>query len=237
MAPAQKMNELNAIYGRLWEESYPQFQNGVFQLDSLILSPEDQRRGITLLARITNPVDQEISCFLNDANSLEPHQYYYPASDLHLTILSIITCVEGFHLSSIDPQEYAEVIRNYCSQYHSFKIAFRGLTASNSCIMVQGFPDDDQLNSLREDLREGFSASHFCHSIDSRYPIKTAHSTVIRFQNPVGDSNSFVKLLEKYRDHEFGVLEVNQLELVFNDWYQTKSNTILLDRFCLAERQ
>lgn len=237
MAPVQNMSELEAIYDRLWEESYAQFRNGEFQLDNSILSPEDQRRGITLLARITNPVNREISRFSNAASSLEPDQYYYPPGDLHLTILSIITCVEGFHLSGIESQEYADIIRDCCSQFCPLKIEFRGLTASASCIMVQGFPDDGRLNNLRETLRERFSMSSLRHSIDSRYRIKTAHSTVIRFHKPIGDATSFVKLLEKYRDYDFGVLEVSQLELVFNDWYQTRSNTILLDRFHLSEQQ
>ena len=230
------MNELETIYDGLWGESSALFRKGMYQQDDLILSPEDQRRGITLLARITNPVKRQIQSFLEETKELEPHQYYYPASDFHLTILSVITCVNGFHLSRIEPEAYTNIIRKCCSRYQPFKIEFRGLTASTSCIMVQGFPEDDQLNSMRELLRKRFGASSLRHSIDSRYPIKTAHSTVIRFQKPISNSDSFYKLLENYRDHDFGILEVNQMELVFNDWYQTQSNTILLDRIRLADR-
>jgi hypothetical protein len=34
-----------------------------------------------------------------------------------------------------------------------------------------------------------------------------------------------MKTLTKYRDYDFGTLEVNSLELVFNNWYQNLSIT------------
>ncbi len=225
---------VDKIYNNLWCQSLELFQAGKYKLDPMIESIDDKRRGITLLARFTDSISNNIQQFLNEVKLLEPGQYYYPNCDFHLTILSIITCIQGFVLTDVQPGDYLEKLTMITREYQPFKIRFQGVTASPACIMVQGFPCDNQLNRIREDLRASFKNSNLKHSIDSRYPIKTAHSTVIRFQRPVRNASRFIKLLKKYRDWDFGVLEVNELELVFNDWYQKQANTEVLNQFRLG---
>ena len=99
--------------------------------------------------------------------------------------------------------------------------------------MGQGMAQNNQLNSMREKLRAGFKNSSLQHSIDARYTLKTAHSSIIRFQAPVKHSKRFISLLEKYRNFNFGTLQVSELELVFNDWYQKKQRGQLLYRLPL----
>ncbi|MNR38408.1 hypothetical protein D3C85_1565090 [compost metagenome] len=94
--------------------------------------------------------------------------------------------------------------------------------------MIQGFPTDESLNILRDKLRANFQKSALKQSIDSRYPIATAHSTVMRFQEKLDNPEKMIAVVEKFRDHDFGEFTVDKLELVYNDWYQRKSNTINL---------
>ena len=69
-------------------------------------------------------------------------------------------------------------------------------------------------------MRINFKKTTLETSIDKRYQIHTAHSTVVRFKNPLKHSSAYVEKLKKYRDYYFGITEVNQLQFVFNDWYQ-----------------
>lgn len=114
-----------------------------------------------------------------------------------------------------------------------FNIHFKGITASSSCILIQGFPENEQLSTLRNKLRENFKQSGLFVSIDTRYKIFTAHLTVMRFSLPLTNNQKLLELLDKYRDYDFGIYQLNQIELVFNNWYQQRSITQQLSYMCL----
>ena len=123
--------------------------------------------------------------------------------------------------------EYVEIIEKSLVDVNEIEIDFRGITLSPSAIMLQGFPTDNSLNILRDKLRDNFKNSSLNQSIDSRYSITTAHSTVMRFQKKL------IEIIEKYRNHNFGQFTVDKIELVFNDWYQREKNTVKLCDFYL----
>jgi 2'-5' RNA ligase len=225
---------LEQHYHQMWTYASHQFELGRFEYDELIDSPNDSRRGITLLARPPESMKIAIKSMLNDLQDTEPWQYYYPTTDIHLTGLSIISCYEGFTLNHININDYVDLVREVLHTYTSFKISFRGLTASPSCLIVQGFLMDDELTNIRNGLRDKFQTSNLQHSIDKRYSIQTAHSTIVRFKKPLLNPDSFLQKVKKYRNLDFGTFEVNELELVFNDWYQRASTTVVLERFSLG---
>jgi len=206
---------------------------GAAELDPLIDSPLDTRRGITLLARPPAAVTAAIEALLVDFRRLEPAQYYYPAGDMHLTILAIISCYAGFTLAGISPAAYREAVQRILLGCRPFRLTFAGLTASPSGIMVQGFPHDDGLTKLRNAAREHFQSSGLPQSIDQRYSLQTAHSTIIRFRQPLANPERLLAALAKHAQHFIGTFEVDTIELVCNDWYQRARNTVLLQHYSL----
>ncbi|WP_422360510.1 2'-5' RNA ligase family protein [Reichenbachiella sp.] len=211
-------NELEGRYKEMWENARSRFINGACSIDDSIDSNEDLRRGITLLARPNQEIKNSISSFQQELKKIEPNQYYQPSDDLHLTVLSIISCYAGFQLTQINSEDYERVVSECLSK--PMEIKFEGITASPSGILVQGFPEGDGLKKLRNELRKRFKSSQFQHSIDSRYKINTAHLTVMRFRKRIADFGEFVRLLDEFRNFSFGRMKVDQLDLVFNDWYQ-----------------
>ena len=153
---------------------------------------------------------------------------------MHITVLSIISCYDGFEISSICIREYIELIQKTITQTDSFSIRFKGITASPSCVMIQGFPEDETLNTLRESLRSSFHGSPLTSSIDKRYKLRTAHSTVIRFKHKLTDIGKYQERLNDYRNYDFGSFKTTSIDLVFNDWYQRKDNTQKLESFPLG---
>lgn len=220
-------------YNQLYKTSSETILNGNYSLDSKINDPSDSRFGITLLLRPSEKIKSNIQLFLNELKAVEPNQYYYPDSDIHITVMSIISCYEGFSLDKINVEDYIKIIEKSLEDLGEIKIEFRGVTASNSAIMIQGFPSDETLNNLRNKLRENFRNSTLEQSIDSRYSIATAHSTVIRFTEKLQNPEKLIEVVEQFRDDNFGEFTADKLELVFNDWYQRKENTILLKDFVL----
>jgi 2'-5' RNA ligase len=172
---------LTEHYEQLWCQALKEFEANRFQLDDLIDSSSDTRHCITLLARPSDQIKQAISGTLEEIKSTAPEQHYYPESDMHVTVLSIISCYPDFSLSGINVSEYSQLIGKVLRQTMPFSIIFEGLTAASDCIMVRGFPESNTLNSIRSQVRKTFKKSALPHSIDKRYRIHTAHSTFLRF--------------------------------------------------------
>lgn len=223
-------------YDALWDGALDAFAKNEVARDPCLLDPSrDARRGLTVLGRLGEEVSERICAFLDEGRSLEPDQYYYPRQDFHLTILSIITCRDGFDVARLHKQAYLELIAEAVARAGPIRVLFKGITASSACVMVQGFPLNDDLAVLRGQLRQRFKASGLEHSIDQRYTLDTAHSTVIRFKAPFADQARFVEYLKKYRDSEFGAAEIPQIEFVHNNWYMSNSMVSRVGLFTLGD--
>jgi hypothetical protein len=223
--------DLAKHYDGLYLDAVRKIKSGEYQTDNLIDSLSDNRFGITLLIRPNNQVKAKIVEFLKDLNVIEPGQYYYPKSDIHITVMSIISCYSGFDLSRISVEDYVALIEKSINGYKPFEIEFRGITASPSCVMIQGFLKDDTLNEIRDTLRVNFRNTNLEQSIDKRYSIQIAHSTVVRFRKELERKDDFINVLDRYRNFNFGTFCVDSLELVYNDWYQRKEKVKELCRF------
>ena len=225
--------DLKEHYDKLYQESIQKIQLDDYQVDKLIDSQNDRRFGLTLLLRPDDQVKTNIQKFLSSIRSIEPNQYFYPNSDLHVTVMSIISCYDGFNLNQIRIEDYVDIIKKSIRGIGCFSIEFNGLTASPSCLMVQGFVKNDSLNQVRDNLRIDFKNTDLEQSMDKRYMIQTSHSTILRLKNKLSDKESFLRKVNEYRDFDFGTFEVDTFELVFNDWYLRKEYVKTLYNFSL----
>lgn len=230
-----KNSKLVHIYDQLWTNTLAVISSKGFEYDPLIDSPLDNRFGITLLIRPSKDVNDAVQDFLASVKSIEPEHYFYPNPDIHVTVMPIISCYEGFQLRQINPQDYNDLLKGCLEGLPPFSIEFRGVTASPSCIMIKGFPLDDTLEEIRNRLRIAFKDSPLEQSLDKRYPLQTAHATVIRFKQPVQNQPAVLEQLDQCRDFYFGRFEVKELELVFNDWYQREDKVRKLFGFRVGE--
>ncbi|WP_163400341.1 2'-5' RNA ligase family protein [Flavobacterium fluviatile] len=219
---------LSEHYNSLFKTSSELILSEKYSIDSKINDDSDKRFGITLLIRPNEEISNNIQEFLKELKKAEPEQYYYPNSDIHITVLSIISCAEGFNLNQFSASEYVEIIEKSLVDVNEIEIEYRGVTLSPSAIMIQGFPSDNSLNMLRDKLRENFKNSSLQQSMDSRYTVTAAHSTVMRFQKKLQSPKKLIEVVEKFRNHNFGKFTVDKIELVYNDWYQRERNTINL---------
>jgi 2'-5' RNA ligase len=227
------MIKMNLIehYNTLYNDSVKDIRSDAYKTDFLIDSNSDNRFGLTLLTRPDDTVKNKIQVFLSDLKTIEPNQYYYPNSDIHVTVLSIISCYSGFHSEQIPISDYSALINNSLFNSNSFDVEFRGITASSSCIMIQGFPSDQTLERIRNKLRHNFKNSPLQQSIDTRYSINTSHATVSRFRTAFKRKTDYISVLEDYRNFYFGTFKVTLLELLFNDWYLKSEASKTLDKF------
>lgn len=227
--------DLQEHYDQLYIKSAKTILAGHYKLDPQLKNAPDSRFGITLLLRPSQKIKNNIQLFLEALKAIEPEQYYYSPIDMHLTVLSIISCYEGFTLDKIKREDYIEIVQKCLVDLDEIKINCKGVTASPSAIMIQGFPTDETLNNLRNTLRQHFKTSTLEQSIDSRYTLSTAHSTVVRFQEKLQNPAAFIRVIEEFRTYDFGSFSAENIELVYNDWYQRKSKTISLGDFPIGK--
>jgi 2'-5' RNA ligase len=223
--------DLKEHYHALYQDSIKKIQSDAYSIDQLIDSKNDKRFGITLLIRPDHSVKDRIQKFLSEIRSIEPNQYYYPDPDIHVTVISIISCYAGFNLGKIKVDDYIEIIKNSLKGMSRFKIEFKGLTASPSCLMVQGFPENNTLNEIRDNLRISFKDSGLEQSMDIRYAIQTAHMTIFRLKGKFENKKLFLKKTEAYRNFYFGTSMVDSMVLVYNDWYHREDRVKELYRY------
>lgn len=226
------MTTLKTHYNNLFQKSLQAIQATNFQVDNYLKNRQtDHRFGLTLLLRPSEMVKNNIQKFLSHLKTIEPDQYYYPNEDLHVTVLSIISCRAGFQLEQVQLEDYFKLIAQSLVNIPQFNLHFKGLTMSPSSVMITGFYETTALNDLRDNLRKHFKAADIEQSIDSRYRLFTAHSTVVRFQKEVQQKQAFIDLIQQYRDCDFGKMEVGEVEFVFNDWYQQRDLVQVLKKY------
>ena len=207
-------------YKKLYHDSIAKISSDNYHIDTLIDSKNDRRFGLTLIIRPSNEIKRKIQDFLKNFKEIEPNQYYYPNSDIHITVMSIISCYNDFDMSKIDVQKYIDLTKKCILKGIDLNITFKGITASPSGVMVKGFMNNNVLNDIRDRLRKEFKNSNLEQSLDKRYLIQTAHSTIIRFRKELSQKEKFLELLDNSINYDFGTFKVNKFELVYNDWYQ-----------------
>ncbi len=235
----QQEGVITNIYNDMWCRFATAVQQDQIKLDPYLTNLNaDTRRGISALSYLKHGNQatlKRINEFLQAVKALEPQQYYHPPEELHLTLLSVISCVANFQLADIDPVPYSEIFSAVIKQAEPIEICYQGVTASPDCIVIQGFPVGDGLAQLRDNLRDKLHQARVKVSFDSRYKLVTAHSTAVRFCYPLRSGQRLLKLCQQYRNYPFGTIQLRDFELVFNNWYQNLSETRVLSRCSLSD--
>ncbi|MCC4784654.1 hypothetical protein FCV63_13675 [Vibrio lentus] len=226
---------IQSIYDDMWQRFELALKHNEYELDLYLSDLEnDTRRGITALAYLNQgncSTVNEIIRFQKEVRELEPEQYYHPSNELHLTVLSVISCLPEFALTEIDVNPYIDVFRSALKNAGKIEIRYQGVSASPNCIVIQGFPTSDTLERLRNELRTQLTEAGVRVTFDSRYKLVTAHSSIIRFKAPLNNAQQLLALCQRYRNHDFGRVVLEDFELVFNNWYQNLDVTKSLAKY------
>jgi len=177
-----------------------------------------------------------VAVFLRELRHLEPNQYYYTASEFHLTVLSLFTATVNHAPFFAQTEHYISAVDSALRKVGPIWIEFKGITASPGTVMIQGFFANDALNDLRDVLRNQLQICQLAEGLDRRYRLETGHMTVARFRAPLCDSKRFATALEQARQRPFGTMSIGSLSLVKNDWYMTHQALETVKRYHLSAR-
>jgi 2'-5' RNA ligase len=223
------------IYEKLWQEATLAFEHGTVRLDTFLKNrPEDARRGITLVARPDAATRACVENFLDEIAAIAPEQHFYQPSEFHLTVLSVIPASESWRQTAQRLPEYLAVLDEVLKGRPPFSLSFRGVTATPEAVMIQGYPEDNALTQLRDELRAGLAGRGLGENLDRRYKIATAHLTVVRFATPMKDWKPLKSLLAANRYRDFGTTSFRALQLIEGDWYASANTVRTLRKYPLG---
>ncbi len=208
-----------SIYDRLWQKSAAALKSGGWRIDpNLRKGTQDPRRGVTLAARPDAGVRNRVEKFIREAAAICPGQHVYRPAELHLTVLAVIPGSESWRREIHRLPACRKVLDEVMKKRPAFSVKFRGVTVSPEAVLIQGFPQDDVLARLRDDLRSALRTAGMGGNLDLRYKITAAHLTVIRFSNPEAEWKRLRDFLRAHRQTDFGETRFRSLQLIWSDW-------------------
>lgn len=207
----------------MWDRAWPDVARGAVECDLHLAGGLDPRRGLTLIARPGPALAAQFEAVQDALIAADPRQYRQPLSDLHVTILSLFTVTDdsGPHLAR--RADYAAAARAAADDLPAFAIDFAGITISRGAVLARGFPRDGTLEALRARLRDALRARGLDGTLDQRYRLVTAHSTLLRFVAPPLEPARLAAALAALRNVPLGPMQVDSLQLVINDWYMSSA--------------
>lgn len=226
---------LASRYQQLWDGAIDQVRQGQVAIDPLLARREaDRRRCLTVLIRPSPAIQATVTAFLNELRGVDPEQYYYDASELHVTVLSLFTATLDYARLLARYDDYLEAVQVALTRAPVFEIEFTGVTLSREAVLIQGYPDNTVLNDLREALRRELRTRDLTERLDGRYLLQTAHITAVRFRESLRDSRLLGQILAQYRSYSFGRTQAEELHFVRNDWYMSRQSVEVLRRYSLG---
>ncbi len=228
------LTEAQGIYEQLWSKTAPLFKSGELRIDPFLRNrTSDRRRGVTLVAWPDAAAQRKVEKFLREAAAICPRQYFYQPAELHLTVLAVIPNSASWREQIRRLSVYRTILSDVLKNRRSFTVHFRGVTASPDAVMIQGFPVDDALTQLRDELRAAFRRHGLGDNLDRRYKIGTAHLTAMRFAEPEADWKRLLDFLRTHRETDFGETRFQSLQLIWGDWYASAKVVRLLQEYPL----
>jgi 2'-5' RNA ligase len=142
----------------------------------------DMRCGVNIICRPTVDVVDYIVSIQEYLRVFEPDQYYYPPSDLHLTLVEIChsrTPEEVFHIADVVGPETSRIAATASVP----KVDSPMLVFDSRAIALNFLPADGTLQNTRQSILEGLVNIGI--SVDSRHEAKSAHVTLMRYITPL----------------------------------------------------
>ncbi|MFZ0828313.1 MAG: 2'-5' RNA ligase family protein [Verrucomicrobiia bacterium] len=229
-----ELTEARRIYDQLWHKSTAALESDGLRVDlNLRNKTGDPRRGATLVARPDAGVRKRVEKFLSEVADICPGQHFYQPAELHLTVLAVIPGSEGWRKEIHRLPACRTVLDEVLKNRRAFPVKFRGVTVSPEAVLIQGFPQDEDLPRLRDDLRNALRDGGVGENLDRRYKITAAHLTVMRFSQPQADWKRLLDFLRAHRETNFGESTFRSLQLIWGDWCASAKTVRVLQEYQL----
>ena len=191
-----------------------------------LISPgTDQRCGLNIIARPTPEIVRRIQEIQREFQSIEPHQYFYPPGDLHLTLLEVCFGETLGKVQQTAAAILAEFGPHLLENDSSPTLEQPVIGYDRKGCALNFVPRDGSLASLRMKLSEQIERAGV--QIKTRYAPQSAHVTFLRFICSLATSEN--RLIDFMNQEMAGGNIVWPISEVFmtwgTNWYGMRSRT------------
>ena len=117
--------------------------------------------------------------------------------------------------------DYVACIEACAKKVQPFDIMLQGTTLSDNAVLINGYYEEE-LEKMRQLLRKNLWESHL--ELEERYETFSSHVSVARIKSCLSNPNEFVE--STITDVIFGKIHVDEMEMVFHDWYDSKKQVV-----------
>ncbi len=194
------------------------------------LDPAGPNRGYVLRIDVSQffpQYEELVSRFVD----LEPDQYYFPRSDLHITVFEFVSARPDYLAHEPHLEIFRAVCQKVLANWGSFEISLRGTVFTRTSGIVAGI-DNDRLIEIRSELRSELH-SRGVQPLE-RYESRSAHVSFMAFRESLRSPEKFLALVEATKDLDLGRIHVSEMELVEQDWFSRAANRRTLGTYRLG---
>ncbi len=215
------------LYDSIYNNNIAKIESGDIAVDDYLVGNRiDSRRGISLIIPIL-PLPDTYSQVVSSLQKIDPAQYYYPISDLHVTIFDFIQARENFTWNEELEKTFTAASMEALHTIEEFPLTFEGIVFSNAAGIIQGY-DNDILVGIREKIREFLKKNGIRN--DERYASESAHITFARFADRLSKPEKLCTFIDENRETKIGRVKVTEIELVEHDWYNRVSTKRIIHK-------
>lgn len=218
---------LEAAYERLWDDGRSALEAGVTSPEPAV-EEGSPRWGVSAVLRPVGTVADALAEAAREADSRAGGGHIvYAAGGLHVTVRSI----EGYRsdVPRDDPRvaEYGRILRGAARDLGPVAIEFRGIVATPTAVLVQGFPVGEALAELREAMHDGLVGAGLPLGPEAAQRRETAHATLLMVTRRLPDPAAFAAYVDERRRVPFGTCTFDAVDLV--RYRRAATNVALVD--------
>ena len=219
---------MNNPFDDLWFFNRPNIlENKIYKDPNLLSLENDKRLGLALLVKIEGECQEKIAQIIQQIKTIEPDQYYYPLSDLHVTITDLIVAHDNFVFDADLVERYVKIIEKIFQKTLSFDISFNGVIATKGAVILKA--EAEKILKIRKKIERELTKNGIF--LNERFQRDFVHSTIARFRQNLKNPPEFVHKIEQLQNFNIGALKANKILFVLHDWYNSKGKTKVLKEF------
>jgi len=232
--------ELRKTYDTWYQNNRAPILNGQWKLvdKELLSKPEsDNLRGLNLISylprHINKVIDEQLLPQLTPV--ISNGEFVIPPNGRHITILDILPHNSGLSTEEVSSQakEYSDAITESLSGNVVVPlIKLCGIFASPDGITIQGYPANERLAQLRDQLRNAINETGLINLEHKKYKIQTAHVALVKFTDPL-DGKKLLEVVDRLRDISLGDFEIGELVLNISPRYDKTETIEIVQKYLL----
>lgn len=179
---------------------------GLKPLDVVPFDYSELPENYTLVARPDDATIEQICNLQKKLQTIEPNHYYYPSSQLHLTLIGLLP-------SSLDVTNVIDVVSDVLKKY-DLKFRMKGVGSNKYCTSVSAYPLGFSIHQLREEIRAGLEV----HGDDFATHLDTYEymGWVNYMRYTKTPSEKLLEAIRSYIDTDLGMMVPRSVELYLN---------------------